>query len=98
MSERWPPGISDALSLPCSICGKRTNIDYKASDESWKYITSNKGHGNRLGVICLECFIELLLRHDRCPENCIESIYVIGRSATTVFKIDYLAHWPKEKT
>ncbi len=84
MIRKQREGVSDGLSLPCSVCDHHTQIDYHATDESWESITSN--HGNRLGVICLECFIDLLLQHGMEPAECIERVDVIGKAATRVFR------------
>jgi len=49
----WPDGISDGLVLPCSDCGKKTNFDYKVTDELWnRVVPVDKKHD----VICLDCF------------------------------------------
>lgn len=79
-------GVSDGLSLPCSVCGRHTQIDYHATDGSWLGITRDHRHGDQLGVICLECFIGLLLRYDMEPATSIERVDVIGKADTRVFR------------
>jgi len=59
---------------------------------AWDYIT--KTHGDKFGVICLECFIELLLIHGLNPEDCIEEIQIIGHNGTKVFKNGEVIIWP----
>lgn len=92
----WPPGISDGLSLPCSICHRHPYIDYHATDPSWNLVTRKHGQGNRLGVICIECFIYLLRKYGKDPARCIESIQVPGRSATAVFDRGRVVVWPRQ--
>jgi len=78
-------GVSDGLSLPCSVCHQQTQIDYHATDESWENITQVHEHGDKLGVICLECFIDLLLQYGLEPSACIERVDIIGKTDTRVF-------------
>jgi len=57
--ENWPCGVSDGLTLNCSICGEVPNFDYCIKDELWDEIVPKDF---RRGVICLPCFAELALK------------------------------------
>lgn len=56
LSEGWPGGISDGLTLPCGVCGVVPSFDYTVTEESWKTYAP---HEHRLGVVCLPCLDRL---------------------------------------
>ncbi len=93
--SNWPPGVSDGLTLPCSNCGKFTNIDFRATPESWSYVT--EFIGDKTSVICLDCFTEALNRSDRNPAECIVEIQIIGKGSTLVFRKPELIIWPRDE-
>lgn len=54
--DKWEPGISDGLTLPCGICDRVPPFDYHVDDAFWNLIV-DKLH--RRGVICLPCLDKL---------------------------------------
>ena len=49
----WIGGVSDGLTLPCSVCGEKDiKFDYSVGDCLWNQVVSEK---MRRDVICLSC-------------------------------------------
>ena len=51
--RNWPGGVSDGLSLPCSICHQKVYFDYHVDDNTWRRVAPIN---HRRDVICLPCF------------------------------------------
>ncbi len=52
-AHTWPEGISDGLTLPCSLCGTAPKFDFVVHDDLWAAVVPRI---HRLGVVCLPCF------------------------------------------
>lgn len=53
----WPCGVSDGLTLPCALCGKKDiKFDYGVTDELWNRIVPER---MRRDVVCLPCLDNL---------------------------------------
>lgn len=83
--EGTSEGVSDGLSLPCSVCGEHTDIDYRASDDSWRIVTRNLGVGDPLGVICLACFMAAMRSQGLNAAVCVQEIQLAHPEVTRVF-------------
>lgn len=74
--DQWPEGISDGLILPCHQCGITPSLDYQVSDKAWEQVVPKS---QRLGVVCLQCFLTL----GGQPSD-IKQIQVVGHGQTLV--------------
>jgi len=52
----WPSGISNGLTIHCSVCGDIPKFDYRVKDELWIKIIPK---AFRRGAICLPCLDKL---------------------------------------
>jgi len=50
--ENWPCGVSDGLSLPCSVCDSKVYFDYGVTDELWAQVIPKR---MKRSVVCLPC-------------------------------------------
>lgn len=75
-STEWPAAVSDGLTLPCGQCGRVPRIDYQVTDDEWRRVIPAF---HRLGVVCLDCFLNL----DGDPLSVVE-IQVVGTGVTVV--------------
>jgi len=78
----WLEGVSDGLTLPCSICGKHTRYDYKIKDYMWEKVVPSNIKRN---VICLSCLDELFQRNKDYVGKYIECLQYTSCNHTTVF-------------
>ncbi len=60
-NDNWPEGISDGLTLPCSICGLVPKFDYTVTDLFWNKVVPKKWSTS---VICLGCLDKLSYGYD----------------------------------
>lgn len=94
--KEWKPGIPDGLTLKCPYCGKIPKIDYHVPDPLWKAIAPKK---DKLGVICLSCFVSLAKEKHILFEWIIPEItrifyttkdYTIELTFKTIYSLDIL--------
>ena len=82
ITDQWPGGISDGLTLPCSICDVIPAFDYGVKDAFWLAVAPVK---YRLDVICLPCLDTLATAMGFNVADNLESIQFTGIGKTIVF-------------
>lgn len=51
--KNWIPGVSDGLTLPCAVCGRKNiKFDCIVKDSFWKEVVPKE---IRQDVVCLPC-------------------------------------------
>lgn len=86
IGDKWPGAVTDGLSTRCSYCGIKPAVDYRASDDEWKRVVPSE---HRPGVVCLECFIDILGGN---PATLLE-VQVAGHGHTAVAPISVVYQW-----
>jgi len=81
--ETWICGVSNGLTLPCSICGK-TNIqfDYGVTDEFWETLVPQEF---KRSVVCLQCLDKLAHEKNLDLGSNIKFLQFTGTNVTIEF-------------
>lgn len=85
ISNGWPGGISDGLTLDCGICWKHTNFDYTVDDDLWNNIVPEE---HKRGVICLDCLDYLAKKYGYILSNHLLKVQYTGTNETIVLVPD----------
>jgi len=85
ISDGWPCGISDGLTLNCGICNKHTNFDYNVSDELWEAVVPG---ALKRSVVCLDCLDNLAKENGFLLSHHLILIQYTGKGETIVLKPD----------
>lgn len=83
VGSKWPEGISDGLTQPCEICGKRPAFDYRVSDEFWRFVVPNIF---RRGVVCLPCLDGMAAAQGLDVSAHLEQVQFCGKRKTIVLE------------
>jgi hypothetical protein len=79
--DRWPPGVSDGLVLPCKCCGRVSHFDYTVDDFTWQRVVPPEW---RRYVVCLPCFDALQNAAGYWPEGYLERVQFTGVGHTII--------------
>lgn len=82
ISNSWPGGISDGLTLLCSLCHKQVFFDYLVNDEFWQKVAPNNYH---LDVVCLPCLDKLATENGLDIADHLKSIQFTRIGKTIIF-------------
>lgn len=77
--KKWPEGVSDGLTLPCSHCGHIPRFDYRVDDPFWRYVVPKS---EQQDVICLPCLDRQANALGLSVCEHIEEVQFTGGSAT----------------
>ena len=82
MTDKWVEGISDGLTLSCSLCGNVPHFDYRVDDKFWNKIVHKS---ISLGVVCLSCLDKLATDVGLDVADHIEELQFTGIGKTVIF-------------
>lgn len=83
ISEGWPIGISDGLTLDCGICDNHTDFDYNVTRELWEDVVPDE---LKRGVLCLRCLDKLAKENGYFLGNHLNNVQYTGIGETVVLK------------
>lgn len=79
VSDKWPEGVSDGLTLPCCVCRKYTEFDYIVDDNFWQTVVPKE---YKPDVICLRCLDEMSAVFGLDLAEHLLHVQYIGRNKT----------------
>ncbi len=88
--EEWPEGISDGLTLPCSICKRKVSFDYHVSGDFWKNVVPSK---YKLDVVCLPCLDTLASKTGLDVAGHLEFVQFTGIDKTIEMPLDTVYYY-----
>jgi hypothetical protein len=77
--RHWPSGVSDGLSIPCSVCGEIPPFDWRGRHETWDAVIPKPF---RRGVVCLPCFAGLAREAGVRIDEALEEVQFVGPGYT----------------
>lgn len=83
ITDGWPCGISDGLSLDCGICGRHTDYDYNVTDKLWESVVPEE---LKRGVVCLPCLDKIAKEQGYFLGNHLIDIQYTGIGETIILK------------
>lgn len=92
ISNTWPEGISNGLTLSCSVCHKQVFFDYLVDDKFWQEVVPKE---YRLNVVCLPCLDKLATENGLDVADHLGSIQFTGIGKTIVYLPSQVYYYKK---